>query len=238
MATCGRCGRRGLFLRLDAETGLCADCLERYRQEQIMEEFARIRAEEERKKEQKFLDGVKPVKGNLLVTDNGQKISIKVIGSKFNLKKMLHIQGAQYALDECDWDAVRADVVCVGDILLAFSGAHPNLPGFFIDSKKIEFKPAYSPGTHCFTTLSVNPLTATGKPPKFALRVRLGMSLGQVGSIHYLQDGTIGKVELAYDVERQYRITMSVKKGQLVVDKITAWTPDTGTTELYRYAEA
>lgn len=238
MATCGRCGRHGLFFSVDSATGLCADCLERYRREQRAEELARVIAEDERRREQKFFDGIKLVKGNLLTAKNGQKISMKVIGSKFDLKKMLHIQGCVYALDECDWETARNDVEYVDAILKDFREAHRNLPGFTINSDNITFKPVYSRGPHEFTTLTVYPLTSTGKPPKFALYLRLGMSLGQVGSIHYLQDGTIGKVELVCDTDRQYRIYMSIKKVQLVVDKITAWTPDTGTTELYRYAEA
>lgn len=238
MARCGRCGKWGLFLWTDTNTGYCQNCLAEYRREQAIRAFQEEQAAKRKMEEEKFYNGIKPAKSTL-ICKNGQKISAKVVGSKFDLKKIANVYSCVYALGDEDIDLAKADIRFIDSILSSFKEEHRDIPGFTINAENVNFKPVYD-ARHIspYTSLCFNPLTTTGKPPKFAMYMDVYEDIDRTCRIHYLQNGEVGKAELVFEKGQQYRITMSIKKGQLVVDKITAWTPDTGTTELYRYAEA
>jgi hypothetical protein len=238
MATCRRCGKWGLFLWVDSVYGYCQDCYNAYQREKAFREFEEMQAAKEKAAAEKFYNGIKPVKGTL-TCKNGQKISTKVVGSKFDLKKILNVYAGVYVLGDDDVELVRDDIRTIDKILADFKEEHNSIPRFILNADKAKFKPVYDARQiKPYSILGFNSLTTTGKPPKYAMYIDVFESIDRNCRIHYLQNGEIGKAELVFDTDRQYRITMSIKKSQLVVDKITAWTPDAGTAELYKYSEA
>lgn len=129
----------------------------------------------------------------------------------------------RYYISQNYWEKCTADIESLNRFIdVASNIIHKQLTNIIVSDIHYSESNDY----HDITTLEFTPFTKTGKAYKYPYTLYFStlsyMSDGVVGRLYYLNDGNIGKAELTtWKNFSAYTINVAIKKGELIVTKIT-----------------
>ena len=125
----------------------------------------------------------------------GNYIPKNLVSSKYDLSELLQIDNGYYILLGNNIELAKTDILSMNAFIQEARKLYPDFPQNVISKDELRFEYRQG-GTRDYCILNFEPLTRTGKPPKYAMQLSFFPSMKLFGRIFYTQKRDIGKVSI------------------------------------------
>lgn len=150
-----------------------------------------------------------------------QKISVAQVPSAFDLQDLIEIDHGYYCLDNENAIQATKDLIHMNEFLYDVATVCPEFPDCHIDigDIKFEYKPDESHRDYVF--LKIEPLTPSGKPPKYPIEMQFNTSISFQVKANYGKDSRIQKCRIvAFKNSYCYEMHLAMHDDELKIHSI------------------
>lgn len=131
-----------------------------------------------------------------IICSNGTKIKKDCIFSRYNLDDMKIIENSLYLFENTNIPLAIDEILYVNAFLSEAAHLLSYFPKKQISKNILCFKKRLINGTNAFCFATFNPLTNTGKMPKYPMVLHFHISEELFGDLYYAQNGEIEKGDI------------------------------------------
>ena len=166
--------------------------------------------------------------GKALHDTKGNTVNTSLFTSYYDLSKLREFQKYYYKITGSNIDRAKADIIYLNLYLEHALVCYPRFPKKKIDARKLNFD-GNNPNYNDFCFLNFNPLTKTGKVPKYPVCLSFHYDKELFGTIFYGQSGEIDRAEItAWSNNVCHELILTLANGVIDIDKIYKYNSVTG----------